>query len=234
MRARPRRSRLRGIQGARRAPRAPVTATHSLIASLLLIGPAQAAASTVTIERAIPQADGSVAIDGRGFGAPCGKCEVIAVYDDGLRYAAPVASWTDARIVARIPDVNRGTSVRLAVHTPSATSNTATVTLPRRIDVNLAFSHRSEAKVGDTGEKQLDVAAALPSCGARAPVFERAEIKHLRRRFGEAQIVAAPPPGCTSCQPLTVRWYHEPTGYLEFRVDAYRRWVEGVCADRVR
>lgn len=207
---------------------------HQLIASVMLIGPAAAAAAAVAIERAVPQADGSVTIEGRGFGAQCAKCEVIAVYDDGLRYAVPVASWADARIVARIPDLNRGAAVRLTVQTSSAASNTAALTLRRRIDANVAFVHGSEAKVGDAGEKQLDVAVPIPSCGVRAPVFERAEIKHLRRRFGEAQIVAAPPAGCTGCTPLTIRWYHEPTGYLEFRVDAYRRWVEGVCADRVR
>jgi hypothetical protein len=95
------------------------------------------------------------------------------------------------------------------------------------------FEHASELKVGDRGEEQFPIGVAAPKCGETAWMFDRAELRHVRRRFGEAQIVSPPPP-CIDCPPLRVRWYHEPTGYVHFQVLIYRRAIQGVCADRVR
>ena len=205
----------------------------AVLLPIALMG-ALAAAPAPTIERVTLQGDTAVTIEGRGFGAPCARCEVIATYDDGLRYAVSVLQWAETWIAVRVPDLNRGQVVRLLVRAGEVSSNAAPLSLARHIDTQVAFAHASDAKVGDRGERQVDVGFAAPGCGVRSPVFERAELRHLRRRFGEAQIVAAPPAGCTACAPLTVRWYHEPTGYLDFNVHVHRRWVEGVCGDRTR
>jgi len=55
-----------------------------------------------------------------------------------------------------------------------------------------------------------------------------------RQRFAQATIVTAPAAGCSTCAPLRVRWYQEPTGHLELQVHVYHRRVEGICPQRQR
>lgn len=79
------------------------------------------------------------------------------------------------------------------------------------------FERRSALKVGAKGEDGIDVSAA-GRCGR----FHHAELVWLERRFADAQFVQIPEQACVQCDPLVVRWYHEPTGKLHFQVRVYR------------
>jgi len=78
------------------------------------------------------------------------------------------------------------------------------------------FERQSRLKVGAKGEDAIDVSAVDDGC------FHHAEIVWLDRRFAEAQFVQIPEQACVECDALIVRWYHEPTGKLHFRVKVYR------------
>lgn len=90
------------------------------------------------------------------------------------------------------------------------------------------FQLESSVSVGSKGEERLDVSTEA-RCGEPAWVFDHAELVVTRNRFGDVQFTALPQPGCTSCDPLTLRWYHEPTGYLAFEVHVYRRLENLPC-----
>ncbi|MCP5424765.1 MAG: hypothetical protein H6970_06810 [Gammaproteobacteria bacterium] len=228
--------------------------THALLLRSLLpglltlmwVGPVAAAPSIRGIDSGAGE---RITISGSDFGKACGQCEVLADYGGGFKYALPSESWSDKRITARLADLNKSLNIKISVKTPQGTSNTSTVRLSRKLvpgrDYNrpvppgskpdfLLFDHQSNLAVGDKGERSLDVGGSAPACGKSGTAFDHAELVYGKRRFGEAQIIAAPPAGCTRCPPLKVRWYHEPTGYLHFQVLVYRRQVEGVCPDRVR
>jgi hypothetical protein len=191
---------------------------------------------------------GEVTLTGSAFGTGCAQCEVRADYGLGWHYALPVSSWTDSRIVARLPDLNAGLDVQVSVHTGEGVSAPVRARvrrerlpaqeqrLPVRSDVPglRVFELRSTLKVGDSGEEHYDLSATAPRCGERALLFDLARLLFVRQRFAQAVIVAAPDAGCTACGPLRVRWYHEPTGHLELQVHVYHRRVEGICAQRMR
>ncbi|MCW5620486.1 MAG: hypothetical protein KIS79_05195, partial [Burkholderiales bacterium] len=157
-------------------------------------------------------------------------------------------SWSDTRIVARLPDLNAGLDVLLTVHTTEGTSAQARARVRRERlpaqDVRApvrgevaglrVFEVASSLKVGDSGEESYGVSVPAPRCGQRALVFEEARLLFVHQRFAQATIVAAPPAGCSSCAPLRVRWYHEPTGHIELQVHVYHRPVEGICPQRQR
>lgn len=203
-----------------------------------------AQAAPPRIEHVSPLAGPQLAVSGRHFGAACAGCEVVADYGAGLRQALLVTSWSDTRIVVRLPDLNAGTAVSLRVVTPAQGSEavsatvrrervperspgTIVTTVPPELQV---FQVASTLKVGNRGDESYDVSQPAPGCARPGLVFDHARIVVGRRRFGEAEIVSMPPAGCTSCPPLRVRWYHEPTGQLEFQVHVVRRRVEGACA----
>jgi hypothetical protein len=79
------------------------------------------------------------------------------------------------------------------------------------------FEKRSSLNVGAKGEEHIDVSSSDP-CYA----FHHAELVWLERRFADAQFVQIPEKACTDCEPLIVRWYHEPTGRAHFQVRVYR------------
>jgi len=93
----------------------------------------------------------------------------------------------------------------------------------------LYFERTHSLSVGDKGEDRFDVGVTPPACGVTALVFDHARIVYKQRRFGEAKVISKPPSGCILCSPLVVRWYHEPTGYLEYQVHVYRRRITGDC-----
>lgn len=84
------------------------------------------------------------------------------------------------------------------------------------------FERRSELKVGAKGEDAIDVSATT-ACSR----FHHAEVVWIERRFADAQFVQIPERGCIHCDPLVVRWYHEPTGKLHFEVKVYRTPCSG-------
>jgi hypothetical protein len=87
----------------------------------------------------------------------------------------------------------------------------------------LEFERHYDLAVGDKGEDRFDLPEVSPSCDHPGLAFESVEIVYLRRRFGEAQVVATPEPGCVRCGPIIVRRYHEPTGELHYRLRVHRR-----------
>lgn len=95
----------------------------------------------------------------------------------------------------------------------------------------LYYESRHALSVGDKGEEAFDLSTSPPGCDEEALVFHEARIVYERRRFGEAAIVQSPPSGCVRCSPLIVRWYHEPTGFVDFQVHIYRKRVIGSCVN---
>lgn len=93
----------------------------------------------------------------------------------------------------------------------------------------LYFERKHSLSVGDKGEERFNVGIKPPACGEMALAFDHARIVYKRQRFGEAKIVSSPLTGCINCQSLVVRWYHEPTGYLEYQVHVYRQRIVGKC-----
>jgi len=86
----------------------------------------------------------------------------------------------------------------------------------------------SALAVGTKGDEVLDV--SVPEvCGETLWAFDHAELHIARNRYGGAQFVTLPRPGCLACDPLVVRWYHEPTGHLSFEVRVFRRPVQLPC-----
>lgn len=102
----------------------------------------------------------------------------------------------------------------LALYTPLAGRANAVVTPDPR---DPFFERRSTLKVGAKGEDVIDVGT-----GAGCSRFHHAEIVWIDRRFADAQFVQIPQQACIECEPLIVRWYHEPTGKLHFQVKVYR------------
>ncbi len=92
------------------------------------------------------------------------------------------------------------------------------------------FTVESTRSVGNQGEERLDVSVDA-ACGQPALLFDHAELVVQRNRFGDVQFVGLPQPGCARCAPVTLRWFHEPTGYLSFHVNVYRRWEVVPCLD---
>lgn len=183
------------------------------------------------------------------FGAQCERCEVIVEYADGLHYAAEIEQWAVERILARVPDLNRAPEVRLRVRSAGGLSAALPTLLIRTIVPNAdvdapgpssparpppLVERTSNLAVGDKGVDVIDLSTPAPGCGRAAALFDHAQIVYADRRFGEAQIVALPPSGCSKCPPLRIRWYHEPTGRLSYQVHIYKRIVEGVCTERIR
>ena len=79
----------------------------------------------------------------------------------------------------------------------------------------------SNVDVGAKGEEFVDVNPVLDAAG-ETWVFDRAEIHIERQRFANAQFASLPKAGCLDCDEISVRWYHEPTGYIRFRVLVWR------------
>jgi hypothetical protein len=90
------------------------------------------------------------------------------------------------------------------------------------------FELRSDRSVGDYGEELLDVSYRGPDCGTQWR-FDHAELQVLNNRFGDVQFLALPETGCIDCEPVRLRWMHEPTGHLEFNVNVYRRQYHVPC-----
>ncbi|MEZ5657287.1 MAG: hypothetical protein R3E83_01785 [Burkholderiaceae bacterium] len=135
---------------------------------------------------------------------------------------------------ARLPDVNAGEQARLRIKTTSGDSAPVAARIGIEYSKRVLAHQQSSRKVGNKGELSVDVAQAAPRCGSRSPLFVAAEVHMRKRRFGDAEIVNAPKPLCDRCKPVVVRWYHEPTGQIDFEVLGRFRLVEGVCPARKR
>ncbi|MEZ5652145.1 MAG: hypothetical protein R3E87_16530 [Burkholderiaceae bacterium] len=208
-----------------------------LIAMLIslqpLAAPAPATSGPHITTIGVESAD-RIVIQGRDFGRACPHCEVTADYEHGPKIALMIEDWSDHTIIARLPDLNAGDTAQLQVRAAGGISLPAAVHLRIETEKRLLVHQRSARKVGDKGELSVAVSQAPARCAHRSPVFAGAELRVRARRFGEAEIVSQPQPYCQDCKPVVVRWYHEPTGQIDFEVLGTFRLVEGVCAARMR
>ncbi|MEZ5739809.1 MAG: hypothetical protein R3E68_10360 [Burkholderiaceae bacterium] len=201
----------------------------------LLVSGGMAIANAAPVIGSVRAGSGDrVDIRGQGFAAPCPACEVQAEYAGGLRIALQIDDWSDNAIVARLPDLNAGDQVRLRIVRGAQRSAPVQIRVKMRFEQSVLAHHKSQRKVGDKGELSVPIPAVTLQCAKSTRVFGGASIRYRKRRFAEAQIVSAPQPSCTTCKPVVIRWYHEPTGELDIEVIARWRIVEGVCATRKR
>lgn len=207
------------------------------------------AVTSLSIQSVNGNPNNEIIISGADFGSSCPKCEVIVEYGGGFKYGYSAKSWSDKIIKLTIDDLNKGLNVQLYVKTAENKSNTVnyaikpTIIPSRKLnrlvqagsvkDI-LMFEIKSDLAVGDRGDELYNVNSPPAACNAKGYIFERAELVTGNNRFGEAKIISVPKAGCTSCVPVKVRWYHEPTGSLHYQVHIYRREVSGVCNDKVR
>lgn len=222
---------------------------YRYLISLALFAICASAQGAPNAQRVTAAGDGRVMIQGQGFGAPCPRCEVIADFG-GFKYAFPIERWSPEQITLRVADLGKGEQVRFQVVTADGASQPLSYRLPKTLaparrlggivapnsapDL-LLFEHRSTLAVGDKGENRYDVSQPPPACGAPGWIYDSAElVLGPTTRFGGAEIINHPQPGCARCAPLVVRWYHEPTGRLHYQVHVYRRAIEGVCPERIR
>ena len=120
-----------------------------------------------------------------------------------------------------------GCLIMLTAQTAGARSSEADLHPDRK---DPYFQRSSDLIVGAKGEDVLDVSVS-DSCPGPVQAFDHAELIIDRNRFGDALFVQIPESGCIRCRPLKIRWYHEPTGYLSFRVRVWRRSQPAACED---
>ena len=95
-----------------------------------------------------------------------------------------------------------------------------------RLDIRtLYFKRESSRVVGAKGEDILPVTPTRDASG-NLWVFDRVELVVDRERFGAAQFTSVPKSGCIKCDPIVIKWYHEPTGFVRFQVFVWRRIAE--------
>lgn len=124
------------------------------------------------------------------------------------------------------PNIPAVLAVLMLTYTAPAEALGAEVRLDERTPF---FQFQSARLVGDRGEVSLDVSTA-PGCGAQWR-FDHAELEVVQNRFGDVQFVSLPASGCEACDPVIVRWMHEPTGQLAFNVNVYRVRVDSPCQE---
>ena len=191
-------------------------------------------AASARLERIEAREGNEFVLRGTAFGSVCATCEVIGTYRGGLRYALTPLEWSETRVVVRAPDLNLGEHVSVRVRASQSESNSLSLRLDARIARAWSRQFSSATAAGDRGEETFAVSTPEPACDRKRWIFDHARIAHLQRRFGEAQIARRPASPCARCSPLTVRWYHEPAGRVQFEVQVFVREVEGVCAARRR
>ena len=186
---------------------------------------------------------------GSGFGKACGKCEVIIDYGKGQRYAAKILGWSSTSIKLIVPNVGLGDRVKLQVKTPRGESSAISykinpMILPKK-NVNHSVKSNTlkglevhsfsyDAKLGGKGKDKINVSVNRPKCGEEVWVFDRGNIVFKSKRFGDAKIQSSPKRGCIKCSPLAVKWYHEPTGRIDYQVHIYKRKIVGLCSSLKR
>lgn len=205
------------------------------MAALVSFLPLAANASGPEIDRISYSQDGKAVIHGRDFGGPCKICEVLVQYSRSLSYSVPITAWTTSRIDIEIPDLNQEEKkLQLRVRTAQGESRKEPLTLKRQHSI-LKREKRSHAlRVGDKGEDVFQIESYHPQCGKSANIFDHAELKMLKQRFADAQIIDTPIGGCRRCKSVTVRWYNEPTGSITYELTIIGRTVQGICKNQVR
>ena len=99
-----------------------------------------------------------------------------------------------------------------------------------RLDERTPYIHiASSNPLGAIGKETADV-STIERCDVAQWRFDHAELVMHDNRFGLAAITNKPDAGCSRCEPLEVRWFHEPTGYISFSIHVHRRLYAASCA----
>ncbi|MCK5902267.1 MAG: hypothetical protein KAG28_03890 [Cocleimonas sp.] len=82
------------------------------------------------------------------------------------------------------------------------------------------------------GGKSTDKIALIPLDVSKGhcALFEKAEVKYTKRRYGKAKIVSRPERHCnpkTETCKVKISWQHSPTGRLNYKVKV--TWSVGHC-----
>ena len=206
------------------------------IASLLsLILTTTATANTPSIEKMRYTSGSIVTISGKNFGAKCGDCEVLVKYSRSLLYSAPVRRWSADRINIEIPDLNqRDTILQVQVKSKTGASNNKPLKLRRITNLSEKKKMNHSLNVGEKGEDRFSITSKALQCKSPSKVFDRASLRIVKKRFGDAKIITRPPAGCEVCSDVVVRWYNEPTGSISYELSIYKRLVQLPCQERIR
>lgn len=208
---------------------------HKIVALGVLLAACPVLALAPTITGVTGGSEQRAVINGKGFGVACAECEVRVQYAPTLLYAVPVLAWTPTEIAVDTPDLNQNAAIlRYQVKARTGLSNLWPGELQRTIQLMQRVTRSHALNVGDKGEDRFEIEPVTLQCGETATVFDHAEVVIGKHRFADARIVAMPPSGCARCTPIVVRWYVEPTGFLNYAIEVYGRKVEGVCPERLR
>ncbi len=205
----------------------------AILASLILT--ATAAANTPSIDKMRYTSSNIVSISGKNFGAKCSDCEVLIKYSRSLLYSAPVRRWSADRIDIEIPDLNqRDTVLQVQVKSKKGASNNKPLKLRRVTNLSEKKKKTHALNVGEKGEDRFSITSKTLQCKKPSKVFDRASLRVLKKRFGDAKIIDRPPAGCETCSDIVVRWYNEPTGSISYELSIYKRLVQLPCQERIR
>ena len=183
------------------------------------------------------------------FGQDCKQCEIIVDYGKGFKYAYRPDRWNARKLSFNIHDFGKSLKVKVMVKTAQGITKSKAFTIkPQLKPVKLRNKPASRSQVDKTtlftqehkdpfGGKGIDLYKIVnhpATCGSKGELFHDAKIIFGKKRFGEARIEQKPKPGCSKCTPVKVRWFHEPTGSVNYQLEIQRRIVHGVCREQVR
>ncbi|MEJ2620446.1 MAG: hypothetical protein P8163_09335 [Candidatus Thiodiazotropha sp.] len=191
--------------------------------------------SEPTIDRIVSGSIGSVQLHGSNFGGKCAQCEVLVKYSRGFGYSVPIKHWNETKIEIELPDLNQQEMlVYMQVKRPGVKSSSKSFRVNRQYRVIKTERRSHSLDVGEKGEDKFKIKSATLACGKGSKVFDHAEIIIKKQRFSDAKIVQSPVAGCERCGPVVVRWYNEPTGFINYELRTVGRIVQGVCEKRKR
>jgi len=211
---------------------------------LIAFNPAQA----VQLGRIQSGPGNQLALHGQ-FGPDCKHCEIIVDYGKGLLYAYRPVHWNEKKLRFTIKDLGTSLDVNVFVRTAQGDSNAKPYRIKPRLKPTrlpdkpalhkagsspfIVYASHSDS-FGGKGVDAFDVSTRAPACNKTADIFHRAKLIIEKQRFGDARVEQKPPSGCTKCPAITVRWYHEPTGRIDFQLHIQRRQIQGVCSGNRR
>lgn len=187
-----------------------------------------------TVSPTLVQAGSFVEISGSGFGAEMAGSEVIANYGNDFSYALNVESWSDQSIRVKIPDPGENVIFTLYVKTAKGMNYADELELIPTMVTERSQSFIHQLKVGEKGEKLFNIHNEPAVCGQHGELFVDAEVKVIKRRFADAQIVYADNRLCEQCKPIKVRWFNEPTGFIHYHLNIKKRLIDGMCRNQRR
>lgn len=197
----------------------------------------------------IQQKQGSTLELSGQFRPDCQPCEIIVDYGKGFLYAYKAQLWTAKKLSFKLQDLGKSLKVKVFVRTRTGDSNSMAYNIrpelspPRLLnkiqsetarDKKHIFTKKHADAFGGKGIDEFKVSSNPPKCNASTDVFHQARIVIDNKRFGDARIEFKPKSACVNCQPIKVRWYHEPTGSIHYQLHIQQRQIQGLCPAQIR